>query len=184
MEVPKAFPTGFYMQPVIKERQWIISSALKANCTVQEWNAKLHALTITDHAESDPEAVYELWLAAWSYVSAGVNGGVQKITLRFFVEDGYYQLNRENKQFCEILQLFNTLEKFIKLMKKSVLQLQKFLRNLPRNYDDRVTKIGVDRIQEILHEYVKSVENIRHTQDIDDLMAAEYDNMDSDDSDW
>ena len=42
MEVPKVFPTGFYMQPVIKERQWIISGACYANSMVQDlWNKKL-----------------------------------------------------------------------------------------------------------------------------------------------
>ena len=62
LEVPKEFPAGFYMQPVVKNREWVISSAKKENNMVQEeWIAVLEALTHNNDAENDKNLAEKLW---------------------------------------------------------------------------------------------------------------------------
>lgn len=79
LEVPEEFPAGFYMQPVVKNREWVISSAKKENDMVQEeWISKLEALTQNNDAENDKNLASELWRKIWPLLSADIGGGAKR----------------------------------------------------------------------------------------------------------
>ena len=79
LEVPKEFPAGFYLQPIVLNREWVISSAKKENDMVQrEWISKLEALTHNNDAENDTNLANELWKKIWPLLSSDIGGGANR----------------------------------------------------------------------------------------------------------
>ena len=123
MKVSHLFPTGSYLQEIEETFEWKISGTRVAIFFFREnFNDLKKIKEDFDEIRNSPESkqLEKLKLmqeALGKFLINDVAGGPMKYLLKFFPrEKGVHELNRHNEQFVELLQLFCSIEEFLKML--------------------------------------------------------------------
>ena len=91
-EVPKQFPTGFFMQPVTQTKSTNINSACYADDEVRSLTKELDHEIMQSEKSQDYSKVHRVIEKA---LFCDVTGGIGQYTRIFFAQDGYQQMDQQ-----------------------------------------------------------------------------------------
>ena len=106
-------------------------------------------------------------------------GGILAYVYKFFPERGVHELNERNKQYTDLLQLFQSVDKLFKMLQQCLDQLKENNTSF-----DPVFNEDIGTLQTCKDTMKVEFENVRDERYLDELIADERDNFDIEDDDW
>ena len=123
MKVTYQFPTGSYIQEIEETFDWTISGTRVAIFFFRD-NFNVHKKLREEFEDlrnasqsKQIEQLKKMERTLSPFLSSGIAGGPMVYLRKFFpLEKGVHELNRHNEQFVELLQLFCSIEEFLKML--------------------------------------------------------------------